>query len=49
MAFLRSIQDRHSVITPIEYGVLFPEKMYLLLDKYRKDINLFKELVLASR
>lgn len=48
MAFLRSIEDRHSVITPIEYGVLFPEKMYLLLDKYKKNINLFKELVLAS-
>ncbi len=48
MAFLRSIQDRYSVITPIEYGVPFPEKMYLLLDKYREDINLFKELVLVS-
>lgn len=48
MSFLRTIEDPDSVITPIEHGVPFPEKMHLLLDKYRDDIQLFKELVLAS-
>lgn len=48
MAFLRTIQDRNAIITPIEYGVPFPEKMHLLLDKYRSSINLFKQLVLVS-
>ncbi len=48
MSFLRTIQDRYSVITPIEHGVLFPMKAHLLSDKYRESVNLFRQLVMAS-
>ena len=48
MSYLRLIKNPYSVITPIEFGVTFPEKISLLQKKYKHDIKLFRELILAS-
>jgi hypothetical protein len=48
MSFLSSIADPHSIITPIESGIFFPEKMELMLTKYSRQIDLFKTLVQTS-
>jgi hypothetical protein len=48
VSYLRGISDPYSVITPIEFGVTFPEKTSLLKKKYSKDIELFRELIFES-
>jgi len=48
LSFLESIEDPLSIITPIEFGVTFPERLYLLHGKYQDDIVLFRELVMSS-
>lgn len=45
---LREIHDPHSVITPIENGVTFPEVLQLTLTKYEADITHFVKLVEES-
>lgn len=48
MTYLRTVKDPYSIITPIENGITFPEKMDFMLEKYEDDIQLFKELVNSS-
>jgi hypothetical protein len=40
LSYFRTIKDPYSVITPIEFGVTFPEKITLLQKKYKDDIEL---------
>lgn len=48
MSHLDSIQNPASIITPIEYGITFPEKLILMKKKYKDDVILFQRLVLSS-
>ncbi len=48
MSFLDTVRDPMSVITPIEHGVMFPEKVCAMLSKYKGDIKRFQELVRHS-
>lgn len=45
MSYLSTIKDPYAVITPIENGLTFPEKMDFMLEKYENDIRLFKKIV----
>lgn len=44
-SFLSKINDRHSVITPIEGGIRFPEILEIMVEKYAPDITIFCELI----
>jgi hypothetical protein len=48
MSYLRKIKDPFAFITPIEYGITFPEKLSLMKAKYQDAINNFKDLVISS-
>lgn len=45
MSYLRSIADPHSIITPIENGVTFPEVLDVSYARYKDAIELFIELI----
>jgi len=47
-SFLATVQDPHSVITPIESGLLFPEILPVMLEKYEMSILEFVELIAHS-
>jgi hypothetical protein len=47
-SLLRDIEDPHSVVTPIDSGMTFPESLRILLPKYEPAIALFQTMVLES-
>jgi len=47
-SFLKTIADPHSVITPIDQGLRFPEVVPAMREKYEPAIRQFADLVVAS-
>lgn len=45
---LNDVDDPHSVITPIDSGMTFPESLNVLLPKYESAIKLFQSLIASS-
>jgi hypothetical protein len=46
--FMCTITDPHSVITPTDSGIRFPDVMGIMRAKYEEDIKLFAQLISAS-
>lgn len=48
MSYLRTVTDRHSIVTAFDGAVRFPELLNEMLTKYQPDIDKFRELVRVS-